>query len=167
MFQSLVMPLIGTVVLLGWLVPVAWALRPAHTRQADALVAGRSGGAGGAPSAAGPPQHPHSTLGAAKVARALTRNGLLGVPLAILTVFLVVRLLFDLPGWFQLVWVVCILVAGYAMWRCALLWPSVGREEDLHSVVTAHGMRPVGLPWPMIITALLVLTVWFVPPFFF
>ena len=169
MFESLVIPLIGTVVLLGWLVPVAWTLRPAHTRHADALVAcgSRGGSVDGSPSAADAPQHQHSSLAGAKVARALTRNGLLGVPLTVLTVFLVARLLFDLPGWFQLVWVVSILIAGYAMWRCALLWPSVGREEDLRSVVTAHGMRPVGLPWAMIITALLVLAVWFVPPFFF
>lgn len=165
MFESLVIPLIGTVVLLGWLVPVAWALRPAHTRQADALVAGGSGD--GFPSAAAVPAQQHSSLAGAKVARALTRNGLLGVPLAVLTVFLVARLLFDLPGWFQLAWVVSILIAGYAMWRCALLWPSAGREEDLRSVVTAHGMRPVGLPWAMIVTALVVLAVWFVPPLFF
>lgn len=166
MFQSLVIPLIGTVVLLGWLVPVAWALRPAHTRQADALVAGGPGG-GGPPSAADVPTQQHSSLADAKVARALTRNGLLGVPLAVLTVFLVARLLFDLPGWFQLAWVVSILIAGYAVWRCALLWPSAEREEDLLSVVTAHGMRPVGLPWAMIVTALVVLAVWLVPPLFF
>lgn len=169
MFQSLVIPLIGTVVLLGWLAPVAWALRPARTRPADALVAGGPGGgpASGSPSTAEVPTHPHNTLADAKVARALTRNGLLGVPLAILTVFLVARLLFDLPGWFQLTWVVGILIAGYAMWRCALLWPSSAREEGLRAVVTAHGMRPVGLPWALIVTALVVLAVWFVPPFFF
>ncbi|SMY11517.1 hypothetical protein [Brevibacterium jeotgali] len=165
MFQSIVIPLIGTVVLLGWLVPVAWALRPAQTRQADALVADGPGGA--SPSAADAPTQQHSSLAGAKVARALTRNGLLGVPLAILTAFLVARLLFDLPGWFQLAWVVGILLAGYAIWRCALLWPSAGREEDLRSVVTAHGMRPVGLPWAMIVTALVVLAVWFLPPLVF
>lgn len=167
MFQSLVIPLIGTVVLLGWLAPVAWALRPARTRPVDSVI--RGGPVGGSQSTAVaevPPQQ-HSSLAAAKVARALTRNGLLGVPLAILTVFLVARLLFDLPGWFQLTWVVGILIAGYAMWRCALLWPGPAREEDLRAVVKAHGMRPVGPPWAMIITALVVLAVWFIPPLFF
>src|SRR5699024_273346 len=100
---------------------------------------------------------PHGTLAEAKVARALTRNGLLGVPFAILSVVLVARLLFDLPGWFQLVWVVGILLSGYAMWRCALLWPASAREEALRTVVTAHGMKPVGLPWAMIITAAVLL----------
>ena len=165
MFQSIVIPLIGTVVLLGWLTPVAWALRPAHTLQADALVAGGSGD--GASSAAGVPTQQHRSLAGAKVARALTRNGLLGVPLTVLTAFLVARLLFDLPGWFQLAWVAGILIAGYAVWRWALLWPSAGREEDLRSVVTAHGMHPVGLPWAMIVTALVVLAVWFLSPLFF
>lgn len=121
----------------------------------------------GPPSAAGASAPPHRSLGDAKVARALTRKGLLGVPLAILTVFLVARLLFDLPGWFQLAWVLSILIAGYAMWRCVLLWPSAEREEDLRAVVTAHGMRPVGLPWALIITALVGLAAWFLPPLFF
>lgn len=165
MFQSLFIPLVGTVVLLGWLAPVAWALRPSHTQRADAVLAG--GFADGSPSAERAPTRQHSSLADAKVARALTRNGLLGVPLAVLTVCLVARLLFDLPGWFQLVWIAGILIAGYAMWRCALLWPSIGREEDLRSVVTAHGMRPVGLPWAMIITALVALALWFIPPLLF
>lgn len=145
MFAGLVMPLIGSFVLLGWMVPIAWALRPAHTHRAEAA----------------------GSLAEAKAARALTRNGLLAVPLTALVAFLVTQTLFDLPGWFQLTWVLGILLAGYALWRCAMLWPTPQHEERLRRAVAAHGMRPVGLPWAMIVTALVVLVVWFVPPFFF
>lgn len=145
MFAGLVMPLIGSFVLLGWMVPVAWALRPASTRPAEAA----------------------GSLAEAKVARALTRNGLLAVPLTALTAFLVTRLLFDLPGWFQLTWVAGILLTGYAMWRCAMLWPTPEREQRLRRAVAAHGMRPAGLPWAMIIAPAVALAVWFVPPLFF
>lgn len=190
MFEGLVIPLIGALVLVGWLAPAAWALRPSHTQRADAVLAGgpAAGPAGGpaggtaavsaggpsaddAPHSGGPTHgataHPHRSLADAKVARALTRSGLLGVPLTLLTGFLAVRLLFDLPGWFQLAWVAGILMAGFAMWRFVLLWPTDGREQNLRQVVAAHGMRPVGPPWAMIITGLVILALWIVPPFLF
>jgi hypothetical protein len=78
--------------------------------------------------------------------------------------FLVVRLLFELTGWFQLVWVLALVAAAYVVWRVVILWPSASQEEQLDELITGHGMKSVGLPWTAIITVIALLALWFVPP---
>jgi hypothetical protein len=78
--------------------------------------------------------------------------------------FLAVRLLFVLPGWFQLAWVLGLVAAAYVVWRVVVLWPTAQQERRLDDLITGHGMKSVGLPWTMIIVVIALLALWFVPP---
>lgn len=173
MFQTLILPVIGALLLLGWIASAVWALRPrVHAAAgADAQVPAASAAglndAGGAPQQTDPTQQssaPHAALAHARAARGRTRGGLLGALLTVVAAFLAVRLLFELPGWFQLAWVLALVAAAWVVWRVVVLWPSAAQEEQLDELITGHGMKSVGLPWSAILTVVALLALWFVPP---
>lgn len=144
MYLEFILPLIGALVLVGWMASGAWALRPAATDRAQLSHT--------------------SSLAAAQAARGLTRNGLIGALTVVVVGFLAVRVLFELPGWFQWAWAIGIALAAYIVWRVALLWPTAEAESTLRATITSHGMRPVRLPWVMILVGAALLGLWFLPP---
>lgn len=145
MFEAL-LPAIGTLLLIFWTASGAWALHPAKAT-------------------AGESRDPAlASLARARAARGRTRNGLLGAVLTVVAAFLAVRLLFVLPGWFQLAWVLGLVAAAYVVWRVVVLWPTAQQERRLDDLITGHGMKSVGLPWAMIIVVIALLALWFVPP---
>lgn len=147
MFQELIMPAFGALLLVGWTASGAWAVRPAATNRmlTEQKTAGQD-------------------LAVARAARGLTRNGLLGALIMLGVAFMAVHLFFGLSGWFQLAWVIAALAAAYTVWRVTLLWPDRRVEQARRHIVTAHSMRPVRLPWGMITVAAALVAVWFVPP---
>lgn len=165
MFQTLIVPAIGALLLLGWIASAAWALRPRV--HAEAASAAGPDDAASAPQLTHPAQQagaPHAALARARAARGRTRGGLLGALLTVVAAFLAVRLLFELTGWFQLVWVVALVSAAYVVWRVVILWPTGLQQRQLDDLITGHGMKSVGLPWTAIITVIALLALWFVPP---
>lgn len=152
MFQELIMPAFGGLVLVAWTASGAWALRPAATDRALA-TAGEPGQPGQPPSPA-----------AARATRGLTRNGLLGALVMVAVAFLLIRIFFELSGWFQLAWVIAGLAAAYIVWRIVLLWPDRHVEQQRRALLTAHGFQRVRPPWGMIIAAVALLAIWFLPP---
>ena len=173
MFQTLIVPAIGALLLLGWIASAGWALRPRV--HAEAAVGSRvpAASAAGPDDAASAPQlthpaqqagAPHAALARARAARGRTRGGLLGALLTVVAAFLAVRLFFELTGWFQLVWVVALVSAAYVVWRVVILWPTGLQQRQLDDLITGHGMKSVGLPWTAIITVIALLALWFVPP---
>ena len=173
MFQTLIVPAIGALLLLGWIASAAWALRPRVHAEAGVDAQVRAASAAGPDDAASAPQPthpaqqagaPHAALARARAARGRTRGGLLGALLTVVAAFLVTRLLFELTGWFQLVWVVALVSAAYVVWRVVILWPTGLQQRQLDDLITGHGMKSVGLPWTAIITVIALLALWFVPP---
>lgn len=145
MYQELVMPLIGALVLVGWVISCAWALRPAATDRAQPATASHS-------------------LASSRAARGITRNGLLGALVTAVVGFLAIRILFELPGWAQLAWVVAGILTAYIVVRVTLLWPNARLEQERRSVIAAHGMQPVRPPWAMIIAGVALVVLWVFPP---
>ena len=183
MLQTLILPIIGALLLLYWTGSTVWALRPAKAAvggpggPTDGTTGGptngphpsdEAGGNGqpGTASAAVPesPAAHRASLARARAARGRTRNGLLGAAVTVVVAFVAVRLLFVLPGWFQLAWVLGLVAAAYSIWRIVVLWPTAEQEKRLDDLITRHGMKSVGLPWTMIITLIVLLALWIVPP---
>lgn len=175
MLESLIIPVFGALAFIAWMAPAAWAMRPANTHRADAALSSLNArgalathaGSGSAADSTPLQPPPHRGLADAKIARALTRNGLLSIPLTMVTGFLIIWLFFTLSGWLQIAWGIGILITGYAVCRTVLLWPTAAREQQLHNVTTAYGMKPAGPPWTLIGVTVALLAVWFVPPLFF
>lgn len=169
MFQELIMPAFGALVLVAWTGSGAWALRPAATNRA--LAKALAGPAD--PTSDEDPHDTHTPSGqqgqaqssaAARVTRGLTRNGLLGVLVMIATAFLFIHVFFELAGWLQLAWVLAAIGAAYSTWRVTLLWPNRHVEQQHRDRLTAHGFQIVRPPWAMIFVAAALVAIWFLPP---
>lgn len=171
MFQTLILPAFGALLLVGGVLSGAWAVRPRQdfapvlgALTAETETSGSGIGTGTGTATGSGTLAPNQSAARARAARGRTRNGLLGALLVVAEAFLAVRLLFVLPGWFQLAWAVAVLAAAFVVWRVVVLWPAADDQRRLDDLLRAHGLRPVRLPWGLLVVVVLLLALWAVPP---